>query len=115
MNNIKRFLADDTIYFSLLIILVAVTSYGLGKHAVNDPVAVSAAPVITFSTTTSGSEIANQNGETQVVASKNGSKYHYVWCPGANQMKEENKVYFDSIEAAQVAGYTPAANCAGLE
>ena len=50
----------------------------------------------------------------QYVASKTGSKYHFPWCPGAQQMKEENKVWFESKESAEAAGYTPAANCKGL-
>jgi len=54
--------------------------------------------------------------ETQiVVASTRGSKYHYPWCPGAISMSEKNKIEFESIEAARNAGYTPAANCDGLE
>lgn len=50
----------------------------------------------------------------QYVASKTGSKYHFPWCSGAQSIKEENKIYFDSKEAAEKAGYTPAANCKGL-
>ena len=50
----------------------------------------------------------------QVVASKTGSKYHFPWCAGARSIKESNKIYFASIEAARAAGYTPAANCKGL-
>ncbi len=46
-----------------------------------------------------------------VVVSKNGSKYHFLWCSGAKQIKEENKVYFNSEEEAVAAGYTLAANC----
>lgn len=50
----------------------------------------------------------------QYVASKSGSKYHLPWCPGAKQMKEENKIYFSSKEEAEAAGYAPAANCKGI-
>lgn len=50
----------------------------------------------------------------QYVASKNGTKYHFPWCPGAKAMNEENKIYFNSKEAAEAAGFTPAANCKGL-
>ena len=49
--------------------------------------------------------------EFRVVASKNGSKYHFLWCSGAKQIKEENKIYFNSEEEAVAAGYTLAANC----
>jgi len=52
--------------------------------------------------------------EKQIVASKNGTVYHYVWCSGAKRIKEENKIYFDSPEEAEAAGYRPAKNCPGL-
>ncbi len=48
------------------------------------------------------------------VASKSGSAYHLLNCPGARNIKEENKVYFQSREAAERAGYRPAGNCPGL-
>lgn len=47
----------------------------------------------------------------RVVASKNGSRYHYPWCAGASQIKEENKVWYASEDAAQQAGLTKAKNC----
>lgn len=50
-----------------------------------------------------------------VVGSKNGTKYHYPWCPGASQIAEKNKIFFNSIEEARAKGYTPAANCKGLK
>lgn len=50
----------------------------------------------------------------QVVASKNGAKYHYPWCAGAKQISEQNKVTFSSIDEAKKAGYSPATNCKGL-
>lgn len=48
------------------------------------------------------------------VASKTGSAYHFPWCSGAKRIKEENKIYFDTKEAAEKAGYHPAGNCKGL-
>lgn len=50
-----------------------------------------------------------------VVASKNGTKYHFPWCAGAQSIKEENKIWFDSTAQARAAGYTPASNCKGLK
>jgi hypothetical protein len=51
-------------------------------------------------------------GEGQgVVASKNGTKYHFPWCPGASQIKDENKIWFASEAAATAAGYAKAKNC----
>ncbi|MCA9052050.1 MAG: hypothetical protein KDA89_25100, partial [Planctomycetaceae bacterium] len=49
------------------------------------------------------------------VASRNGSKYHFPWCAGAQAMSETNKIWFDSVEEARKAGYTPAGNCKGLK
>ena len=49
--------------------------------------------------------------EGQVVASKNGTKFHYPWCPGANQIKNENKIFFTDESAAIAAGYSKAVNC----
>lgn len=54
------------------------------------------------------------NGEA-VVASKNGTKYHYPWCAGAKQISEKNKIIFSSIEEARAKGYAPASNCKGLK
>ena len=49
-----------------------------------------------------------------VVVSKNGSKYHYPWCSGAQRIKEENKIIFENKEEAEKSGYEPASNCPGL-
>ncbi len=54
-------------------------------------------------------------GSESVVASKNGTKYHYPWCAGAKQISEKNKITFASIEEARAKGYTPASNCKGLK
>ena len=48
------------------------------------------------------------------VASKNGSSYHLPWCAGAQTIRDENKVFFDTKEEAERAGYHPAGNCKGL-
>jgi hypothetical protein len=46
-----------------------------------------------------------------IVASKGGKKYYYVWCSGANNIKESNKRYFANEQAAEKAGYSLANNC----
>jgi uncharacterized protein YycO len=50
----------------------------------------------------------------RVVASKRGTKYHSLDCPGAKTITEANKIYFDSPAEAETAGYTRAANCKTL-
>lgn len=59
--------------------------------------------------------VSPSNSQEKVVASKNGTKYHYPWCAGAKQISEKNLVTFNSIEEARAKGYTPAANCKGLK
>lgn len=61
------------------------------------------------STTTQQSipKITQQTG--LFVASRNGKKYYKITC--SNTIKEENKVYFNTVEDAQNAGYTPSATC----
>lgn len=53
-------------------------------------------------------------GGGEVVASKSGTKYYFPWCGTVKRIKEENKVWFASREAAEAAGYEPAANCKGM-
>ena len=105
-----------------IIVLVGLTSFGLGRLSVE--VGELPATGLTASTfaipdvprETAGAEpqaVALSTGE--VVASVSGTKYHYPWCSGAQRIKEENKVWFESTEAARAAGYEPAANCKGLK
>ncbi len=46
-----------------------------------------------------------------IVASKSGKKYYFVWCKGAENIKEKNKRYFADEATAQKAGLTLAAAC----
>lgn len=109
---IKRVLVDDATYYALIIVLAAVASFGLGRWSLNDAGTPSGAAIITLQEeSTSESNDSIDTVEKQYVASKNGSKYYLLWCPGASRIKEENKIYFDSQTAAETAGYTPAANC----
>lgn len=48
------------------------------------------------------------------VASKNGTKYYLATCSGAKRIKDENKVWFATVEDAKASGRTPASNCPGL-
>lgn len=116
LRNSKQSLtivADDMLFTLLLLVLVAVTSFGLGRLAersytnTNASVTPDAAAVIF-------SEPATQP-QSPVVASRNGTKYHFPWCSGAARILPENTVYFDSAADAQAAGYEPAANCPDLE
>lgn len=105
----KRYLTRE-IAFAIILILVGLASFGLGRLSV---LSDGKQPVRIEYGEQGASPSMVKNGA--VVGSKNGSKYHLPWCSGAQRIKEENKVYFDSIEDAKRNGYTAAANCPGLE
>ena len=95
-----------------IIVVVAISAFAIGRLSVSEEGSVA--------TVAYPEEIVKRAqmslSETQtVVASVRGTKYHYPWCSGATNMSEKNKIEFDSIEKAREAGYSPAANCDGLE
>ncbi len=126
----KRFFQDTEYVLAALIIVVSVSSFFLGRWSVSDTslMAGDTPQEITTSSEKSGvfEELRDTSlervdtlearavGVGEYVASKSGTKYHLPWCPGAGQIKEENKIWFKSKEEAERAGYTPAANCKGI-
>lgn len=135
-GKFKGFLANDTLFMALLLILVGVGSFGLGRGSVPSEmlqerelsaVAVSAAPPTPKPpvsapgrVSTGTADLPPSQPETEIaseqsyIGSKNGTKFHLLTCPGASQIKEENKVYFSSKQEAYSKGYTEAANCKGI-
>lgn len=121
--------ANQLVIFIVLIVLLSNSlAFGLGRlskiEALRQPVKINMAntveEAVTDSVATSPSgKISNSNivsvnnKASQIVASKKGSKYHYLWCSGAKTIKEENKVFFNSEDEAEARGYTKAANCQG--
>jgi len=116
LAKLKSFAGSQRVFIAILLCLIGIISFILGRYSVLQP---------SFAT----QAIENQAGvvfidkpgfaeavdATRVVASKGGTKYHLLTCSGASTIKETNKIYFDSIEQAKAAGYTPAANCPGLD
>lgn len=99
-------LKDRELFPALLIIIVGALSFGLGRMSV-----LPAEPPVAAAT------VAVSEAPPEVeryVGSKNSDKYHLPWCSGAQRISPENQVWFDSREAAEAAGYSPAGNCEGL-
>ncbi len=122
---------SDDVYYGALIVLIAIASFGLGRlsklEGEKEPVRIEGASFITepqnkvaqSKQSSQGASVIlsteqSKSSETQLVASKNGTKYHYPWCAGASQISEQNKIYFTSKADAEAKGYTPASNCKGL-
>jgi len=115
IKDIPREIWND-VFIILIILLTSLASFGLGRlsilyeekgeFTVLNPEA--AAPL------TEGDRPEGLPETGEYVASKTGSKYHFPWCAGAQAIKEENKIFFNSKEEAEAAGYAPASNCKGL-
>ncbi|MBI5816997.1 MAG: hypothetical protein HZB09_01070 [Candidatus Yonathbacteria bacterium] len=138
LKKINPAMWPETVTTSLIIVLVAFGSFGLGRlsriEEPKSPLEIKAnngAEAQVVSIPFSGDLKPDTNiksavgqslkvdkitvsNEGFIVASKTGKKYHFPWCAGAQQIKEENKVWFASEAEAKAAGFTPAANCKGL-
>jgi hypothetical protein len=121
-QKLKQLCANDLVFTSILFCGVAVISFWLGQQSVAaTPARVTTAPASASTVTllppalsSASAPTVPTSGSGQYVASKSGTKFHALNCPGAKQIKAENKIYFESIAAAEAAGYTKAGNCPSL-
>ena len=100
----------DAALVPAVILLVGLTAFGLGRLSVlqeqKGALKVYEAP--------QSEPLVLGAAVGEYVASKGGTKYYLPTCGGAKNIKEENKIWFPTSQAAQSAGYAPAANCPGL-
>jgi len=134
-EKFKLIIENDKFFYGVLVILMSIISFGLGRSSafnqqtttyteegksriqVIEPITLTTSVVSTQETTpnTTTSKPPIQNSiSNEIVASKNGTKYHLRTCSGAKNIKPENIISFPSRQAAEAAGYTKAANCPGL-
>ena len=112
----------NQVFIAGLLILIGIASFGLGKlsgiQSRRVPLKIESEFGI-FGSTTLGSNNQSSGSDNlqdgEVVASKNGTKYHFPWCSGALSISSANKIIFKSAEEARLAGYLPASNCKGLK
>ena len=124
------FSLDNDIFVVIIIILVAFASFGIGRLSVQtqekipiifqeklpvslEKVESSYSPQELTGAVSPSLDSSSKTGS--IVVSKNGTKYHFPWCSGAQNIKEENEIWFNNEQEAREAGYTPAANCKGLK
>lgn len=129
-EKFKSIVAHEQIFASVLVVLVGIISFGLGRADIAAPMVstqtatVQLAPEPFIIQSSSGSQSPNTQvalpgassmpASPSYVASVSGSRYHLLDCPSVSQIKESNKVYFATTDEAEAAGYTKAANCPGL-
>ncbi|MFA6006842.1 MAG: hypothetical protein WC764_03930 [Candidatus Paceibacterota bacterium] len=126
LSTVRHFL-DSRLFLAVLVIFVAVGSFELGLIAnlnkqrpavtISEPVPAQDARLLKTEpgSQASGPSEPKQGTGGTLVASKGGTKYYYPWCGGANRISTANKIYFASVAEARAKGYTPAANCKGLQ
>ena len=137
-EKLKSWLADDTIFIAVLLVLIAGASYGLGRISVgegtgttakmSEKVHLSASSTVLIPKILASSTLVDSiNGAAVITAakiqplntgpyvgSKSGTKYYLSACSGAKRIKDANKVFFATVHDAQASGYQPASNCPGL-
>ncbi len=119
LAKIIKFCKDNErdLILVFVVILTSVAGFGLGRlsriRELKTPIMIEENSKPGFEVNTAA--VSNIVSSGQFVASKNGSKYHFPWCSGAQSIKEENKIWFNSREEAEKAGYEPASNCKGLK
>lgn len=121
LELVKKYQID--IVLAVAIILIAITSYNIGKiiayRSVKIPITITDPQDIVRREAGQGNNQAaniqsaiNPRDLTVVASKKSSSKlYHFTWCPGAKQIAAANKLTFATESAAIAAGYTLAGNC----
>ncbi len=119
------------VFLACTIVLVSIISFGLGRISVllsqKEPIQIIQNSELQMTNNRNEVSTSTPKRETtyssfniqnsalgKYVASKNGSYYHFPWCSGAQKIKDENKVWFQTKEEAESRGFKPASNCPGL-
>ena len=122
LHKINRGMQSNnlTLIYILIIIIVGLCSFLLGRLSALNGVK-STEEGISIVQTDNVSQITKNDvnpqsqaiiiGEGKYVASKNGKLYYPVNCKGANRIKPDNRVWFDTVTDAEKSGYTPSSSC----
>ncbi len=114
---------QHTIFLGLSVLLISIISYNIGRINALEKTPLKITNGANIYQAAKGQGTSEQGVQTntikpkqtdlRVVVSKKSStkKYHHLWCPGAKKIKEENKLWFNTAQEAQFAGYTLAGNC----
>jgi hypothetical protein len=131
MQKIKQFLSSEEgkdILIVLIILLVGLISFGLGRlskntekgdirleyvpqeanvYKIEDLALKQAENRVNTQNTSSGQNTASG----KFFASNRGKKYYPLNCSAGKSIKIENRIYFDSKEQAEKAGYELSSSC----
>jgi hypothetical protein len=127
MEKIKGFMASDTgkdILVVLIVILVGLGSFELGRLSNKGQ---STGVKVTYPDGQEASALSPINALGQVssqnigidsldsnkafFASTKGTKYYSIGCGAGKTIKQENRIYFETSNVAEAAGYTLSTSC----
>lgn len=123
MDSIKDFALKIKPFFTFLsVVLGALLFFGLGRLSALEkdysPISIIKSQVSVLESTgvppLTTTPTPGVGESSEVIGSKNGTKYYLPWCGALNRIKPENRVVFASAALARQAGYTPATNCKGV-
>lgn len=128
MQKIKQFIESDggkDILTVLIVILVGLASFGLGRLSKNNsnagikieyPSQLNQASnaisgIQSPELTPTINQIIQNSGGKSYFASRIGSKYYSIGCSAGKNIKQENRIYFPSTDEAERAGYERSSSC----
>jgi len=108
------------LFVPTLIVLVGLAGFGAGKLAkieeVRPPVSVEIldqpSQIANVENSVSSSKISPQG---VYVAARGGMVYYLPSCPTVSRILEKNKIWFESREQAEKAGFKPSSSCADMK
>lgn len=104
----------DDIFWISIIVFVALGSFSLGmnhQRKINldeNPLKIEQD---TYIIDAWKEYIQTKKSSAEFFASKNGTVYYPIACPSGNKIKEENRIYFNTTNEAQGAGYKQSSRC----
>lgn len=135
MRKIKHFIESKQgkdIIIVLIIVLVGLASFELGRLSKNaeekgikiqyqgqDAAVINATPFLSkneagegnLPNTAQSTSNSPKASSGAFFASSRGSKYYPTNCSAGKSIKVENRIYFDTRESAEKAGYTLSSSC----
>lgn len=128
MEKIKQFLEGDKgkdILTVLIVILVGLGAFLLGRLSKESDssgikieysgqtgiLEANAISSIDFLEKVSTAQNSQNSSGKNFFASNRGSKYYSIGCSGGKNIKQENRVYFETREEAEKAGYELSSSC----
>jgi len=118
MEKIKQFLEGEKgkdIIVVIIVILVGLASFELGRlsnKTDNSGIKIEYPGGGSNQTASVISNVSqNDNQNENFFASNRGTKYYSLGCSAGKTIKQENRIYFETREEAERAGYELSSSC----